>query len=168
MPYLTELRQSLVAPQRRAARPPALDEAHESVARGLNADPREIVFTSGGTESINLALKGAAWAGKAAATGSSRAAVEHHAVLNSLHHLEKFGFEVVVLPVDRYGRVDPDAARGGDHRADDAWCRCSWPTTRWAPSSRIGRAGQARPRPPRRALIHVDAVQAAPWHAPSM
>jgi len=85
----------------------ALDEAHERIAAQINAGPREIVITSGGTEALNLALKGAAWAGKARGHRIITSSVEHHAVLNPLQHLEKFGFEVVQLPVDRYGRVDP-------------------------------------------------------------
>jgi len=85
----------------------ALDEAHERIANQINAGPREIVITSGGTEALNLALKGAAWAGKARGHRIVMSSVEHHAVLNPLEHLVKFGFEVVSLPVDRYGRVDP-------------------------------------------------------------
>ncbi len=96
----------------RAARA-ALDEAHERVAAGLGATPREVVFTSGGTEALNLALKGAAWAGKARGHRILTSAVEHHAVLHPLRHLEKFGFEVVELPVDRYGRVDPEQVEAG-------------------------------------------------------
>src|SRR5664279_2481513 len=84
-----------------------LDEAHEGVARALSATPREIVFTSGGTEANNLALKGAAWAGKARGHRIITSSVEHHSVGHTLRYLEKFGFEVVELPVDRYGRVDP-------------------------------------------------------------
>ena len=91
----------------RAARA-ALDGAHEQVAAALGATPREIVVTSGGTEALNLGLKGAAWAGKARGHRILTSAVEHHAVLHPLRHLEKFGFEVVELPVDRYGRVDVD------------------------------------------------------------
>ncbi|HJP88433.1 MAG TPA: cysteine desulfurase family protein [Candidatus Limnocylindrales bacterium] len=90
----------------------ALDEAHEKIGKSINAGPREIVLTSGGTEAINLALKGAAWAGKARGHRIVTSAVEHHAVLHSLQHLEKFGFEIVELPVDRYGRVDPDQVAG--------------------------------------------------------
>ena len=86
----------------------ALDEAHERIAAGLGCGPREIVITSGGTEALNLALKGAAWAGKARGHRIVTTRVEHHAVLHPLQYLEKFGFEVVELPVDRYGRVDPD------------------------------------------------------------
>src|SRR3982750_3986497 len=87
----------------------ALDDAHDRVASRLNAQAREIVFTSGGTEANNLALKGAAWAGKARGHRIVSTAVEHHAVGHTLKHLEKFGFEITELPVDRYGRVDPDA-----------------------------------------------------------
>jgi cysteine desulfurase len=86
----------------------ALDDAHERVAGRLHAEAREIVFTSGGTEANNLALKGAAWAGKARGHRIVTSSVEHHAVGHTLRHLEKYGFEIVELPVDRYGRVDPD------------------------------------------------------------
>src|SRR5258706_8090604 len=86
----------------------ALDEAHQRMARRIGAEAREIVFTSGGTEALNLGLKGAAWAGKARGHRIVTSAVEHHAVGHTLRYLEKFGFEVVELPVDRYGRVDPD------------------------------------------------------------
>jgi cysteine desulfurase len=86
----------------------ALDEAHERVARRLGAEPREIIFTSGGTEANNLAIKGAAWAGKARGHRIVTSPVEHHAVGHALQYLERFGFEIVEVPVDRYGRVDPD------------------------------------------------------------
>jgi cysteine desulfurase len=84
----------------RAARA-GLDEAHETVARRLNAEAREVVFTSGGTEANNLAIKGAAWAGKGRGHRIVTSAIEHHAVGHTLRYLEKFGFEVVELPVDR-------------------------------------------------------------------
>jgi cysteine desulfurase len=86
----------------------ALDEAHERIASALGATAREIVITSGGTEALNLALKGAAWAGKPRGHRILTTAVEHHAVLHPLQQLEKFGFEILELPVDRYGRLDPD------------------------------------------------------------
>jgi selenocysteine lyase/cysteine desulfurase len=86
----------------------ALDEAHEVTAAALGAQPREIVFTAGGTEAANLAIKGAAWAGKGEGHRILTSAVEHDATLNALQHLEKFGFEVIVLPVDLYGRLDPE------------------------------------------------------------
>lgn len=93
-------------PGRRARR--ALDEAHERMAAAIGAEAREIVFTGGGTEAVNLAVKGAAWAGTASGRRIVTSAVEHKAVLESCAHLERFGFEIVRLPVDRYGRVDPD------------------------------------------------------------
>jgi cysteine desulfurase len=86
----------------------ALDEAHERVATRLHAEPREIIFTSGGTEANNLALKGAAWAGKGRGHRIVTSPIEHHAVGHTLRYLERFGFEIAEVPVDRYGRVDPD------------------------------------------------------------
>ncbi len=86
----------------------ALDEAHERVATRLHAEPREIIFTSGGTEANNLAIKGAAWAGKARGHRIVTSPVEHHAVGHTLKYLERFGFEVVEVAVDRYGRIDPN------------------------------------------------------------
>jgi cysteine desulfurase len=93
-------------PGRRARQ--ALDEAHERLARSVGAEARAIVFTGGGTEAVNLAVKGAAWARKASGHRIVTSEVEHKAVLESCLLLEKFGFEVDLLPVDRYGRVDPD------------------------------------------------------------
>jgi cysteine desulfurase len=109
LPYLTGEQANPSSPHgpgRRARK--AMDEAHEGLAACIGAESRELVFTSGGTESINLAIKGAAWAGKAAGHRIVTTAVEHKAVLESCGLLEKFGFEVTRLPVDRYGRVDPD------------------------------------------------------------
>ena len=79
----------------------ALDEAHERIAARLNCGPRELVLTSGGTEALNLGLKGAAWAGRARGHRIITSRVEHHSALHALRYLEKFGFEVVELPVDR-------------------------------------------------------------------
>jgi cysteine desulfurase len=83
----------------------ALDDARESVAEALGARPGEIVFTSGGTESLNLAIKGTAWARRGHVVTTE---VEHLAVLNSCAYLEKQGFEVTRVGVDRHGRVAPD------------------------------------------------------------
>ena len=92
----------------RAARN-ALDEAREQLAADLGGAAREIVLTSGGTEANNLAVKGAAWTGKARGSRLVIGAVEHHAVGHTAEHLAKWGFEVVWAPVDEHGRVDPDA-----------------------------------------------------------
>ncbi|WP_299028769.1 cysteine desulfurase family protein [uncultured Thermanaerothrix sp.] len=89
----------------------ALEEARERVARALGAQPREIFFTSGGTESDNLALRGIALA-EHQRRGAYRiliTPVEHHAVSTTARQLQDvFGFIVDYIPVDSYGRVDPD------------------------------------------------------------
>ena len=96
---------SLHATGRRARK--AIDEARETIAALIGAQPREIVFTAGGTEADNLAVKGAAWAATARGRHLVTSAVEHKAVLNTTAILERANFEVIHLPVDRYGRVDP-------------------------------------------------------------
>lgn len=86
----------------------AVEHARAQVARLIGAEPREIVFTSGATESVNLALKGMVFA---AGPGSHvvTCAVEHRAVLDTCRSLEAAGATVTVVPVDRNGQVDPDA-----------------------------------------------------------
>ena len=90
----------------------AIDRAREEVAAALSARPTEIVFTSGGTESDNAAIKGVALARQHDGNHIITAATEHHAVLHSCEWLERLGFETTVLPVDRSGLVDPDAVVG--------------------------------------------------------
>lgn len=84
----------------------ALDEARETVAAILGCRSQEIIFTSGGTESDNAAIKGAAFALRDKGNHIITSAIEHHAVLHTCHHLEKLGFEVSYLAVDKYGVVD--------------------------------------------------------------
>ena len=88
----------------------AIDDARRSVAAVLGCRPSDVIFTSGGTESINTALKGVAFAQKKARAGNHivTTEVEHHAVLHTCSYLEQFGFEVTYVPVDSLGRVDPD------------------------------------------------------------
>ncbi|MDQ3879688.1 MAG: cysteine desulfurase [Chloroflexota bacterium] len=108
LPYLTEHwgnPSSIHAAGRRARQ--GLDEARETVAGIIGAKPREVVFTSGGSESDNLAIKGVAWAASARGRHIVTTSVEHKAVLHTCQVLERRGFEVTYLPVDRYGRVDP-------------------------------------------------------------
>lgn len=138
-----------------------LDEARERVARSLGAQPREIVFTSGGTEANNLALKGAAWAGKARGHRIVTTAIEHHAVGHALLHLEKFGFEVVELPVDRYGRVDPD-------EVEAAITEKTILVSVMLANNEVGTIEPLaeiveRAHRHRGVLVHTDAVQAAPY-----
>ena len=87
----------------------AVDDARRTVAGVLGCRPSEVVFTSGGTESINAAIKGVAFAQQLAHMGDHivTTTIEHHAVLHTCHYLEKFGFQVTYLPVDEHGLVTP-------------------------------------------------------------
>jgi cysteine desulfurase len=144
----------------RAARA-ALDDAHEKVAARLNAQGREVVFTSGGTEANNLALKGAAWAGKARGHRIVTSLIEHHAVGHTLRYLEKFGFEIVELPVDRYGRVDPDQLESAlnDKTILVSIMLANNEVGTLQPIAEIA----ARLRSRKGVVLHIDAVQAAPY-----
>src|SRR5688572_15890373 len=90
----------------------AVDRAREQVATLIGAQPEEIFFTSGATESDNLAIKGVAHAYRAQGHHIITQATEHRAVLDSCRALEKEGFAITYLPVDRHGLVDPEAVRG--------------------------------------------------------
>jgi cysteine desulfurase len=83
----------------------ALEKAREKVARALNAFPEEIFFTSGGTESDNWALKGTAFRKDNRGGHIITSAIEHHAVLHSAEFLEKMGYRITWLPVDKRGMV---------------------------------------------------------------
>ena len=85
-----------------------LREAKERIASTLRETPAEIFFTSGGTESNNWALVGAAWANRRAGNHIITTAVEHAAVLQPLSMLEEFGFRITHLPVDSLGHFDPE------------------------------------------------------------
>src|SRR5438094_8396618 len=110
LPYFTELygNPSSIHAFGREARD-GMDLARERVARFLKVSPPEIVFTSGGTESDNFAVKGLAWArGKGHLITSQ---VEHHAVLRTCRALEAQGFDLTCVGVDEFGMVDPDDVR---------------------------------------------------------
>jgi cysteine desulfurase len=89
----------------------AVAEARASVAELIGASPEEIIFTSCGTESNNMAVKGLAMAQQSKGKHVVVSAIEHFSVLNSAQTLEKWGFEVTEVPVDKYGVVDPEAVR---------------------------------------------------------
>jgi len=86
----------------------AIDESRESIAGVLGSRPSEIVFTSGGSEADNMAIKGAALALRSSGNHIITTSIEHHAVLHTGHFLEDFGFDVTYIDVDKDGLVDPD------------------------------------------------------------
>jgi cysteine desulfurase len=159
LPYLTEHfgNPSSIHGSGRRARL-GLDEARETVARILGAKPREIVFTSGGTESDNLAIKGAAWAASARGRQLVTSSVEHKAVLHACAVMERFGFGVTHLPVDRYGRVDPADVESaiGEHTTVVS---VMYANNEVGTIQRIAEIGSSCRQ--RGVVFHVDAVQAA-------
>ncbi|CAA9280721.1 MAG: Cysteine desulfurase [uncultured Corynebacteriales bacterium] len=144
---------SLHGTGRRARR--VVEESRERVAAALGAKPYEVVFTGGGTESDNLAVKGLFWARRAADPRRTRvlaSAVEHHAVLDSVQWLERHeGATVEWLPVDRYGRVHPDTLRAA---LDDT---VALVTVMWA-NNEVGTVQ------PVAALAAVAAEHGVPFH----
>jgi cysteine desulfurase len=144
----------------------ALEGARETVAAVLGSLPEEVVFTSGGTESINAAIKGVALAQAEAGAGRHivTTEIEHHAVLHSAQFLERFGFEVDTLPVDEHGLVTPDdvaaAIRDDTVLVSIGYANNEVGTVQ--PLAEIGRAVRERARAlGRRIPLHTDAVQAA-------
>jgi cysteine desulfurase len=108
LPYLTEHwgnPSSIYASARRARQ--GLDEARERIAATLDAKPREIVFTAGGSESVNLAIKGVVWAASARGRHIVTSSVEHKAGLHTCQLLERSGFVVTSRRGHLYGGVDP-------------------------------------------------------------
>jgi len=89
----------------------ALEEARAHVAKLINAPEREIIFTSCGTESNNMAIKGLSAARRGRGKHIIISSVEHFSVLHPARTMEKFGFEVTYLPVDQHGLVDPDQVK---------------------------------------------------------
>ncbi|WP_329108154.1 cysteine desulfurase [Micromonospora sp. NBC_01699] len=141
-----------------------VEESRERVAAVLGARPSEVIFTGGGTESDNLALKGIHWGRRAAEPTRNRvvvSAVEHHAVLDSVHWLEQHeAAEVGLLAVDATGRVDPATLAAQLHEHGD---RTTLVSVMWA-NNEVGTvqpiaalaevaAGYGIP-------VHTDAVQA--------
>ncbi|QEV20381.1 cysteine desulfurase family protein [Streptomyces alboniger] len=153
---------SLHAAGRRARR--TVEEARETLAESLGARPSEVVFTSGGTEADNLAVKGLYWARRDARPARTRvlaSPVEHHAVLDAVHWLgEHEGATVEYLPVDAHGRVHPDALREAIERGPDD---VALATVMWA-NNEIGTIQPVRELADVAAEfgipLHADAVQA--------
>ena len=161
LPYLTSVwgNPSGIYAEAREARK-GLDAARRAVADVLGAKPNEIVFTSGGSESDNLALRGVAMASRRRGDHIITSAIEHHAVLRECEALETEGFRVTYLPVDREGFVDLEALRAA---LDD---RTILVSVMYAnnevgaiePIAELARA--VKERHPR-IIVHTDAVQAA-------
>lgn len=141
----------------------ALDDARRRVARVTGARPGDVVFTSGGTESNNLGIKGVAVAAMLdrGARHVITTAIEHSSVLESVRALERVhGFAVTVLPVDRDGLVDPGEVAAAI-RDDTALVAVGYANNEIGtvqPIAEIEAACAARGVP-----LHVDAVQAAGW-----
>jgi cysteine desulfurase len=89
----------------------AVERAREQIARLIGATEKEVIFTSGATESDNLALVGVAEMYKDKGNHIITTPIEHKAILDTCHHLESKGFEITYLPVDQYGRVSAEAVR---------------------------------------------------------
>ncbi|MFD5402925.1 cysteine desulfurase family protein [Streptomyces griseorubiginosus] len=148
---------SLHASGRKARR--TVEESRETLAEALGARPSEIVFTSGGTEADNLAVKGLYWSRRDADPARTRvlaSPVEHHAVLDAVHWLaEHEDATVEYLPVDKHGRVHPDALRAAiaQNPGDVALA-----TVMWA-NNEIGTVL------PVRELAEVAAESGVPLHA---
>lgn len=90
----------------------AVEEAREKIAHLIGANSSEIIFTAGGTEADNYAIKGIAWANQKKGNHIITSKIEHHAVLHSCQFLEKHGFKITYLPVDKYGLIDPEDVEG--------------------------------------------------------
>jgi cysteine desulfurase len=155
---------SLHAAGRRARR--VVEESREAVASAFGARPSEVVFTAGGTESDNLAVKGLFWA-RQRDRGRPRvlaSAIEHHAVLDPVRWLgEQQDAQVVWLPVDSLGRVDPQQVADEIARDPEA---VALVTVMWA-NNEVGTVQPVREVVDAAARygvpVHSDAVQAAGW-----
>lgn len=135
----------------------AIDRSREQVAEVLHCRPTEIAFVGCGSESDNLAIKGMAFASQKKGSSIITSAVEHHAVLHTCQYLERFGFKTTYLPVDDYGRIDPDdVARAiTDQTVLVSIMYANNEVGTIEPIGEIGRICRAKKVP-----FHVDAVQA--------
>jgi cysteine desulfurase len=147
-----------------------VDGARSLVARVLNARPSEILFTSGGTESINSAIRGIALAMHRAGAGDHiiSTAIEHHAGLHAVQYLEERGFDITEVGCDGHGRIDPAeierALRPGTVLVSVMLANNEVGTVQ--PIAEIARmVRNYTNRQGHRVLLHTDAVQAPGWLA---
>ncbi len=138
----------------------AMEEARQTVADIFGCQPKEVIFTSCGSESDNLALRGIGWARReqSGARHIITSPIEHHAIGHTAEQLERhFGFEVTTVPVDEHGVVDPDEV-GRAIRDDTALISIMYANNEVGtiePLAEIGKIAKARGIP-----FHTDAVQA--------
>ncbi len=138
----------------------AIDEAREVVARGIGAQPEEIIFTSGGSESDNLALRGVVAASARRGRHIVISAVEHHAVLDAAEQLGREGAEVTLVGVDREGIVDPAEVEAAV-RDDTVLVSVMHANNEVGAINDIAEiARRVHERNPR-TVVHTDAVQSA-------
>ncbi|MEZ4553053.1 MAG: cysteine desulfurase family protein [Dehalococcoidia bacterium] len=138
----------------------AIDEARETVARSIGARPEEIIFTSGGSESDSLALRGVLAASTHRGRHLVTSAVEHHAVLDTAEQLERDGAEVTVVGVARDGQVDP-AEVAAAVRDDTVLVSIMHANNEVGAINDLAEiARRVRAKNPR-AMVHTDAVQSA-------
>ena len=138
-----------------------LEQARRAAADVLGCHPAEIVFTGSGTEAVNLALRGAAWAARQTGRGNHivTTPVEHHAVASTVDQLRDLqGFEVTRVPVDEYGHVDLDDLASAI-RSDTVLVSVMAANNEVGTVQRVFRIGQVCRE--RGVLFHTDAVQAA-------
>lgn len=137
----------------------ALEKAREQIAKVLNCAPSEIIFTSGGTESDNLALRGVAQMQRSRGRGAHiiTSAVEHHAVMDVAKALAEEGFDVTFLPVDAEGRVTAEQVEAA-LRPDTILVSIMYANNEVGSVNPIGEIGALMRS--RRIPFHVDAVQA--------
>ncbi|WP_048149943.1 cysteine desulfurase NifS [Methanolacinia paynteri] len=136
----------------------AVETARSQVASAIGALPKEIYFTSGGTEADNWAIKGVAFANRDKGNHIITSQVEHHAVLHTTEWLEKQGFEVTYLPVDSYGMVSPGDVRDAitDKTILITIMTANNEIGTIMPIAEIGKIAREKG-----VLFHTDAVQAA-------
>jgi cysteine desulfurase len=144
----------------------AVDEAREKIAAVLGSRTREVVFTSGGTESDNSAIKGVASALRPSGKHVITSAIEHHAVIHSCEELVEAGYEVTYLPVGSNGVVDPAAVEAAI-REDTILVSVMYANNEIGTVQDIAEIARRTHRKAeamgRNIVVHTDAVQAAGW-----